>query len=155
MRSLDIKKYVLYFILMSMTGVMVLAGQAIGLQKQFIGAIPGMFLIIVLALGCFAIKDAFPKFPLPAYALSTIVGMIVSIPALSISKFFAPEIGTVEFMPLCTPLLAFAGISVGDKIEQLKAMSWKIVIIALVVFTTIFFACALIAQGVLRLQGAI
>ncbi|WP_297432644.1 hypothetical protein [uncultured Cetobacterium sp.] len=155
MRSLDIKKYVLYFILMSMTGVMVLAGQAIGLQKQFIGAIPGMFLIITLALGCFAVKDAFPKFPLPAYALSTIVGMIVSIPALSISKFFAPEIGTVEFMPLCTPLLAFAGISVGDKIEELKAMSWKIVIIALVVFTTIFFACALIAQGVLRLQGAI
>ncbi|MEG0424355.1 MAG: hypothetical protein RR523_01595 [Cetobacterium sp.] len=99
MRSLDMKKYVLYFILMSMTGVMVLAGQAIGLQKQFIGAIPGMFLIIVLALGCFAVKDAFPKFPLPAYALSTIVGMIVSIPALSISKFFAPEIGTVEFMP--------------------------------------------------------
>lgn len=155
MRSLDMKKYVLYFILMSMTGVMVLAGQAIGLQKQFIGAIPGMFLIIALALGCFAVKDAFPKFPLPAYALSTVVGMIVSIPALSISKFFAPEIGTVEFMPLCTPLLAFAGISVGDKIEQLKAMSWKIVIIALVVFTTIFFACALIAQGVLRLQGAI
>ena len=36
MRSLDMKKYVLYFILMSMTGVMVLAGQAIGLQKQFI-----------------------------------------------------------------------------------------------------------------------
>lgn len=155
MRSLDKKKYVLYFILMSMTGVMVLAGQAIGLQKQFIGAIPGMFLIIVLALGCFAVKEAFPKFPLPAYALSTIVGMLVSIPSLSISKFFAPEIGTVEFMPLCTPLLAFAGISVGDKIEQLKAMSWKIVIIALVVFTTIFFACALIAQGVLTLQGVI
>ena len=155
MRSLDMKKYVLLFILMSMTGLLVLAGQAIGLQKQFIEAIPGMFLIIILALGCFAVKDAFPKFPLPAYALSTIVGMIVSIPALSISKFFSPEIGTVEFMPLCTPLLAFAGISVGDKIEQLKAMSWKIVIIALVVFTTIFFACALIAQGVLRLQGAI
>lgn len=155
MRSLDLKKYILYFILMSITGVIVLAGQAIGLQKQFIGAIPGMFLIIALALACFAVKDAFPKFPLPAYALSTIVGMIVSIPALSISKFFAPQIGTVEFMPLCTPLLAFAGISVGDKIEELKAMSWKIVIIAVAVFTTIFFACALIAQTVLKLQGAI
>lgn len=33
MRSLDIKKYMLYFILMSMAGVIVLAGQAIGLQK--------------------------------------------------------------------------------------------------------------------------
>lgn len=155
MQKLDLKKYVLYFVLMSITGLIVLLGQALGLQKQFIGAIPGMFLIIALALGCFAIKEAFPKFPLPAYAISTIVGMLVSIPALPISKMIAPQIGTVEFMPLCTPLLAFAGISVGNKIEELKAMSWKIVIIAVVVFTTIFFACALIAQTVLSLQGVI
>lgn len=155
MRSLDLKKYIVYFLLMSMTGLIVLLGQAIGMQKQFIGAVPGMILIIVLALSCFAIKEMFPKLPLPAYALSTILGMIVSIPSLPISSFFSSQIGTVEFMPLCTPLLAFAGISVGDKIEQLKAMSWKIVIIAVVVFTTIFFACALIAQGVLTLQGVI
>ena len=155
MRSFDLKKYLIYFLLMSMAGVIVLTGQAIGMKKQFVGAIPGMFLIIALALLCFAIKDMFPKFPLPAYALSTIVGMIVSIQALPFAKIIAPEIGTVEFMPLCTPLLAFAGISVGDKIEQLKAMSWKIVIIAVVVFTTIFFACALIAQTVLTYQGVI
>ncbi|MGL4998863.1 MAG: hypothetical protein ACRC5W_10640 [Cetobacterium sp.] len=155
MRSLDLKKYVLYFILMSITGIIVLAGQALGMHKQFLGAIPGMFLIISLALGCFAVKDAFPKFPLPAYALATIVGMLVSIPAFSISKLFVPQIGTVEFMPLCTPMLAFAGISVGNKIEELKAMSWKIVIIAIVVFTSIFFACALISQTVLKIQGVI
>nr|WP_307776296.1 hypothetical protein [uncultured Cetobacterium sp.] len=155
MRSFDIKKYLTYFMLMSSAGLIVLAGQAIGLQKEFIGAIPGMLLIILLALLAFAIKDIFPKFPLPAYASATIIGMIVSLEALPISKFFAPQIGTVEFMPLCTPLLAFAGISVGDKIEQLKAMSWKIVIISVIVFTTIFFACAIIAQTVLTLQGAI
>lgn len=155
MRSFDIKKYITYFLLMSSAGVMVLAGQAIGLKKEFIGAVPGMLLIILLALFAFSIKDIFPKFPLPAYASATIIGMIVSLEALPISKFFAPQIGSVEFMPICTPLLAFAGISVGNKIEQLKAMSWKIVIISLVVFTSIFFACALIAQTVLTMQGAI
>lgn len=149
------KKYILYFVLMSIAGVIVLAGQAVGMKKQFIGAVPGMLLIIVLALLCFMVKDIFPKFPLPAYALSTLLGMVISMPYFEISKFFVSEIGTVEFLPLCTPLLAFAGISVGDKINELKQMSWKIVIIAIVVFTTIFFACALIAQTVLKLQGAI
>lgn len=155
MRSIDIKKYLTYFLLMASTGVIVLAGQAIGLKKEFVGAVPGMLLIILLALLAYSIKDIFPKFPLPAYASATIIGMIVSLEALPISKFFAPQIGVVEFMPICTPLLAFAGISVGNKIEQLKAMSWKIVIISLVVFTSIFFACALIAQAVLTLQGTI
>ncbi len=155
MHRIDIKKYITYFLLMSTAGIIILAGQAIGLQKEFIGAVPGMLLIILLALLAFSVKDIFPKFPLPAYALSTIIGMIVSLEALPISKFFAPSIGSVEFMPMCTPLLAFAGISVGAKIEELKEMSWKIVIIAVVVFTTIFFACALIAQTVLKIQGKI
>lgn len=155
MNRVDFKKYILYFILMSMAGVIVLAGQAIGMKKQFIGAVPGMMLIVGLALLCYIVKDVIPKFPLPAYALSTLLGMAVSMPYFSISKFFVTEINTVEFLPLCTPLLAFAGISVGDKINDLKKMSWKIIIIAIVVFTTIFFACALIAQLVLKLQGTI
>lgn len=155
MHRIDIKKYITYFMLMSTAGILVLAGQAIGLQKEFIGAIPGMMMIIALSLLAFSIRDIFPKFPLPAYACATIIGMIVSLEALPISKFFAPQIGRVEFMPMCTPLLAFAGISVGDKIEELKAMSWKIVIISVVVFTTIFFACAIIAQTVLKIQGKI
>lgn len=155
MHSFDIKKYITNFFLMAAAGLIILTGQAIGLQKEFIGAVPGMLMIIALALASMSIKDIFPKFPLPAYACATIIGMIVSLEALPISKFFAPQIGRVEFMPMCTPLLAFAGISVGDKIEELKAMSWKIVIIAVVVFTTIFFACALIAQTVLTIQGKI
>lgn len=155
MEKFDLKKYFLYFFLMAMAGVIILAGQAIGLQKQFIGAVPGMLLIIALALMCFIVKDVFPKFPLPAYALATLAGMVVSIPSLPFAAFFTTKMNTVEFMPLTTPLLAFAGISVGDKIQQLKAMSWKIVIISFVVFTTIFFACALISQTVLTLQGKI
>lgn len=155
MHKLDIKKYITYFLLMSTAGIIVLAGQAIGLQKEFIGAVPGMLLIILLSLFALSIKDIFPKFPLPAYALATITGMVVSLDALPIAQFFAPRIGSVEFMPMTTPLLAFAGISVGDKIDQLKEMSWKIVIISVVVFTTIFFACALIAQTVLKMQGKI
>lgn len=155
MNKIDFKKYILYFILMSMAGVIVLTGQAIGMKKQFIGAVPGMMLIVALALLCYIVKDVIPKFPLPAYALSTLLGMAISMPYFSISKFFVAEINTVEFLPLCTPLLAFAGISVGDKINDLKKMSWKIIIIAMVVFTTIFFACALIAQLVLKLQGTI
>ena len=61
----------------------------------------------------------------------------------------------VNFMAITTPLLAFAGLSVGNKIDELKKMSWKIILISIIVFITIFFACALIAETVLRLRGDI
>jgi len=155
MKKVDLKKYMLYFSTMSATGMVILLGQSIGMNKSFIAGIPGMFLIITLALSALFIKDTFPKFPLPAYALSTIIGMIFSLKSIPVSSLFMKHINNVEFMAITTPLLAFAGISVGDKIEQLKEMSWKIVIIAVVVFTSIFFTCALIAQTVLRMQGKI
>ena len=155
MCRVDFKKYILYFTTMSITGMVILLGQSVGMGKSFLIGIPGMLLITILALSALLIKDSFPKFPLPAYALSTIIGMIVSLKSFPLSSFFMTHIGNVEFMAITTPLLAFAGISVGDKIQQLKEMSWKIVILAVVVFTSIFFACALIAQTVLRLQGKI
>jgi len=155
MKKVDLKKYILYFSTMSATGMVILLGQSIGMNKSFVAGIPGMFLIITLALSTLFIKDAFPKFPLPAYALSTIIGMIFSLKSIPVSSLFLKHINNVEFMAITTPLLAFAGISVGDKIEQLKEMSWKIVIIAVVVFTSVFFTCALIAQTVLKMQGKI
>ena len=72
-----------------------------------------------------------------------------------LSTKFVEYTDKVNFMAITTPLLAFAGISVGNKIEDLKKMSWKIVLTSIIVFVTIFFACALIAETVLKLRGDI
>ena len=61
----------------------------------------------------------------------------------------------VGFLATTTPILAFAGISVGNKIGILKKISWKLVLISLIVFTSTFFGSAIIAQILLTLQGTI
>lgn len=138
-----------------MVGAMILIGQYISSGIAITTAIPGMLIMIVAAMLAMMLKDLFPKSIFPAFGFATIIGLFLSIPGNAVSDVFNTQVANINFMAITTPLLAFAGISVGNKIEDLKKMSWKIVVISLVVFTTIFFACASIAHIVLKIQGVI
>lgn len=141
--------------LLFITGILVLITQKVGLKMPVIEAIPGMLLIIGVATIALIIKELFPKSIFPAFGWVTILGFFLSIPYNPVSVKFMEYVEKINFLAITTPLLAFAGISVGNKIDELKKMSWKIVVISIIVFVTIFFACALIAQTVLKLTGKI
>ncbi|PBE58470.1 hypothetical protein BGU39_12345 [Clostridioides difficile] len=140
---------------MSVIGVIILIGQRISVGTSIVTDLPGMVMLILAAMAAMIIKDLFPKSIFPAFGFATIIGLLLSMPYSPTSEVFLTNTNNINFMAITTPLLAFAGISVGNKIEALKEMSWKIVIISLIVFTTIFFACASIAHIVLSIQGKI
>ncbi|MBS6236437.1 MAG: hypothetical protein KH615_11075, partial [Clostridiales bacterium] len=54
-----------------------------------------------------------------------------------------------------TVILAVAGISIGTKLNDIKRLSWKMILVAIVVFCGTFFGSALISQAILSLQGMI
>ncbi|WP_246579208.1 hypothetical protein [Alkaliphilus flagellatus] len=155
MSKIEIKKSSYQLLIMSLVGMMILAGQWIGLGISITKAFPGMVLLILAAMSALLVKDIFPKSIFPAFGWATIIGLLLSLPASPTSKVFLEQTNNINFLSITTPILAFAGISVGNKIDDLKEMSWKIVIISVVVFTTVFFACASIAHLVLKLQGKI
>lgn len=141
--------------LLVITGMLVLITQKVGLKMSILDAIPGMIIIILVATIALIIRDLFPKSIFPAFGWVTILGFLFSMPYNPLSVKFMEYTDKVNFMAITTPLLAFAGLSVGNKIDDLKKMSWKIALISIIVFITIFFACALIAETVLRLRGDI
>lgn len=141
--------------LLVITGMLVLITQKVGLKMSILDAIPGMIIIILVATIALIIRDLFPKSIFPAFGWVTILGFLFSMPYNPLSVKFMEYTDKVNFMAITTPLLAFAGLSVGNKIDDLKKMSWKIALISVIVFITIFFACALIAETVLRLRGDI
>lgn len=153
--KIDLKRTAYQLIVMLMVGAMILIGQYISKGIAITTALPGMLMMIAAAILAMILKDLFPKSLFPAFGFATIIGLLLSIPGNPVSDVFNANTANINFMAITTPLLAFAGISVGNKIEELKQMSWKIVVISLVVFTTIFFACATIAHIVLKLQGVI
>ncbi|MGL4392023.1 MAG: hypothetical protein ACRCSK_01085 [Fusobacteriaceae bacterium] len=153
--KINIKKLSYQLIVMLLVGMIILVGQKIGYKISIIKALPGMIMLIIAAMSAMLVKELFPKSIFPAFGWATIIGLVLSMPYSPTSKIFLSNVQNVNFMAITTPLLAFAGISVGNKINELKKMSWKIIVISLVVFTGIFFSCALIAQVVLKLQNKI
>ena len=152
---LDIAKTANQLKMMIIVGILIMIGQRIGFGFSVIDAIPGIILIIVIAMLSLIIKDLTPKLKFPAFAWATMIGLILSMPFMPTSKIFLDYTNKVNFLATTTPILAFAGISVGNKIQELKQISWKIVIVAMTVFCGTFFGSAIIAQIVLKLQGII
>lgn len=135
--------------------VMILLGQWIGYKIPIWEAIPGMVLILIIAQLSLIIKTALPNIKFPAFAWASLIALLLSMPFMPTARFFLMYTGKVNFLGTTTPILAFAGIAIGNKILEMKKLSWKVLIVAVFVFFGTFFGSAIIAQIVLKMQGII
>ncbi|BAC14743.1 hypothetical protein [Oceanobacillus iheyensis HTE831] len=78
---------------------------------------------------------------------------IVSLLMCLLSDFFIQAIQAVDFLSITTPILTFAGISVANRLVDLKNTSWRVAIVAVFVFTGTYIGSALIATLGLYLAG--
>lgn len=110
-------------------------------------------IILIVAISLLA-KTYLPS-SLPAFSYATIIGIFVCLPETPLREFVLTATAKISFLSCCVPLLAFAGLSVGGQLEELKKMSWKVIVLFLVVSTSCFFGASLVAQLGFSLQGVI
>ncbi|MGO1470803.1 MAG: hypothetical protein ACTHW2_12335 [Tissierella sp.] len=153
--AVDMKKLLNQTIILFIVGIMILIGQRIGYGTDIIGAIPGILMVIGIAVFALFMRAVTPKLQFPAFAWASLTALILSMPFMPTSEVFLKFTDQVNFLGTTTPILAFAGISVGNKILQLKKLSWKVAIVAVFVFIGTFFGSAIVSHIVLKLQGII
>lgn len=116
--------------------------------------LPGMgvlLLIIILAVSAYKGIDKLTGWHgLPIVAYATTIGCILTIPGFPGAEYMAAATGKISFLGLCTPILAYAGLSVGKDMDLLKRQGWRIVVTGLVVFVGTFVGSAFIAEMILR-----
>ncbi|XJS10726.1 hypothetical protein ACF3NG_00180 [Aerococcaceae bacterium WGS1372] len=78
---------------------------------------------------------------------------IVSIIFCLMSNFVVEAILAVDFLSITTPVLAFAGISVANQLVDLTKTSWKILIVAIFVFSGTYLLSTILAQIGLGIAG--
>jgi hypothetical protein len=117
-------------------------------------AIVGMLMISLVAVISLRIKAAIPL-QLPAFAWASLLGLLITTPWCPISGVFLKYTNVVTMAPIGTVILAAAGVSIGTKLDQVKKLSWKIILVSLVVFCGTFFGSAIIAHFILKMQGII
>ncbi|HEY9292529.1 MAG TPA: hypothetical protein VIP98_14700 [Microlunatus sp.] len=109
-----------------------------------------LFSLIGIALG-----DAMKLSRIPVLKTFPVLGWVslVSLVGCLSWNGFVNAIGSVDFLSLTTPILAFAGISVVDRLADLSKTSWKVAITAIFVFIGIYVGGATIAQLGLMVTG--
>jgi NhaP-type Na+/H+ or K+/H+ antiporter len=153
--SLNFDRSLEYLKMLIIVGILILIGQRFGYGIAIIPALPGMVIVILISFLALTIKDSFPDLKFPAFAWASLTALILSMPFMPTADLFLKYTNEVNFLGTTTPILAFAGISVGNKIEKLKKLSWKVFIVAIAVFIGTYFGSAIVAHIVLKVQGII
>lgn len=122
-----------------------------------LAAIQGVPGIVILALICVAGLGLARILPgsIPAVAYIVTIGTIVTIPGVPFSNIVSEYTSKVDFVTLCTPILAYAGIYTGSNLDGLKKTGPKIILLAVFVMIGTYIGSAVIAQLILKLMGQI
>lgn len=139
---------------LTIVGMMSLVANYVGPNNGFIESLPGMIILILIAAGGIALSKIVPvKIPAVAYVVT--LGCILTYPDVPGSGTINLYMQKVNFIALCTPILAYAGIAIGKDIDVFKRAGWRIVLISGFVFCGTYLASAVIAQIILKYLGQI
>lgn len=131
-----------------------LIGNYISKDTTPLEALPGMLILVAIAFAGIALGEIIPiKLPNIAYIMT--IGTILTVPGFPGSATIINYVGKIDFLALCTPILAYAGIYTGKSIDDLKKTGWRIFVLAVVVMFATFVGSAVIAQFVLKFMGQI
>lgn len=133
-------------------GVIALVGNWIGYQVPPTESLPGILLLAVITLIGMGFTKILP-FKSPAIVWISLFAMIATSPFFPGNAFTAAAIGKINLLALATPILAYAGLSLGKDIHLFKQLSWRIVVVSLVVFTGTFLFATLFAEIIFKIQG--
>lgn len=110
------------------------------------------YLMVALSL---VVKNSVTRPNLPGFAWATLISFALTLPISPIAGDIVGTVGKLNFGATGTPLLAFAGISVGDQLPLFRKIGWKLILISLIVMASTYFGSALIAHFVLKSRGII
>ena len=135
-------------------GIMSLIGNALGSKNGFVEAIPGLLILIAIAMAGIAMGRYLPG-GIPGVSYVVTLGCILTYPGVPGAEFINACMKKVGFLPLCTPILAYAGVSIGKDLDAFAHSGWRIVILSCVIFIGTYFGSAVIAQVILKYLGQI
>lgn len=131
-----------------------LFGNWIAVKIDPIKALPGMFILGLISFAGWWLAKVLP-WKLPNIVYISLIAILLTTPWTPGSSWILSQTNNVNFLALCTPILAYAGISIAKDLDQFAKMSWKIAIVAIFVLSGTFIGSCLIAQFMLKVTGKI
>ena len=116
--------------------------------------IPGVLILLVISLIGLVLAELVPAVHVSIWI--TLIGVLLAMPYNPVTgPFVAEQVGKIGLLPLATPILAYAGVSIGKDWVEFKKIGWRGIIVAFLVMIGTYVGSAIIAQIILKAQGII
>lgn len=137
-------------------GLAILIAQAVNLKGglDLVSSAGGMLIIIAVSILSLKIKEALPL-QIPAFAWASLLSLLLTTPWSPVQGLILELTKQISAGQIGTVILAVAGVSIGCKLDDIKKLSWKMILTAFVVFVGTYFGSAMVAQLILKVQGII
>ena len=132
----------------------VVVGNYVGFGVDILESIPGMAILVAISAAGLVLAKLIP-FNIPAICYISIIGILIAIPASPISGFVVEATNKINLLAICTPILAYTGVSIGKSWADFKKIGWRGVVVTLLVIFGTFFTSALFAEILMRMQGIV
>lgn len=150
MKQIELTTILDWIIVLIITGGIAIIGNTIGYGATFVESIAGMLWLVVFTLLGLVLKALIPV-DLPALAYISAIAILASLPASPISQMVITSVERVSLLALCTPILAYAGVTIGRDWPAFKKIGYKGVIVSLLVIIGTVLSCVVLAEILLRI----
>lgn len=141
-------------LILLLAGVMAIIGNTLSYKMPVGEAAIGYVIMVAIAVIGMVVARLFP-IKLPMVFWISIIAVLSTTPISPVAKSIAYYTGKVDFLALTTPILAYAGLSVGKDLASFQKISWRIVVVAVCVYTGTFLFATMVAQIMLKFEGII
>ncbi|CDQ38720.1 MULTISPECIES: hypothetical protein [Virgibacillus] len=148
----NIQEWILLFVII---GAMIIIGNWIGYDIMPLQAIPGIITLALISLAGLIIHRLIPSKKIPSIAYIGLLAFILTIPGFPGSEQIVTWTSEVNLLAITTPILAYAGISIGRSWADFVKLGWKTIIVGMFVLVGTYLGSAIIAEITLRIQGVI
>ncbi|GGB77419.1 MULTISPECIES: hypothetical protein [Staphylococcus] len=145
-------KIINWILTLCIVGIISIFSNWIGYNVMPLEALPGILALMGVALLGLVLRDIVPL-NIPSIAYIGIIGLIITIPGVPGSSHIVEWTEQVDLLSLATPVVAYAGVSIGNSWADFAKLGWKTIVIGIVILLSTYIGSALVAEIVLKIQG--
>lgn len=149
------EKLIQFVIVVSIAAILTAIGNVMNGKHVFSESLLGVAVLAGIAtIG--AVISSLPyanKFPMVFWV--SLVGVIISLPGMPGQPWVIEKTSHITFLATTTPVLAYAGLSLGKDLGAFRRLSWRIIPVALAVTAGTLICATVLAQIMLHLEGLI
>ena len=153
-KGLTLDTFLEYCLIMLLITAIAYIGNWIYSDFGLMESLPGILILLAIAFVGYTLSELIP-FNIPSVVYISIVGLLVAMPVSPLSEMVVAYTGKVEMLPLATPVLAVAGVSMGKSWAEFKKIGWRGILVAALVMIGTFVGSAVVAQVILSMTGII